>query len=80
MYRSRLEEQQNSRRAPSATLQLSWRLATRRANKAKELTSFIKTVLQLVVRAHVRASAVHPVVLVELPVVQLVVDLVGGGV
>lgn len=52
---------------------------TKRANKA-ELTSFIETVLQLVVCAHVCASAIQPVFLVELPVVQLVVELVGGGV
>lgn len=36
--------------------------------------------LQLVVLAHVRVCGVNPVVLVELPVVQLVVQLVGGGV
>lgn len=36
--------------------------------------------LQLVVLAHVRMCSVNPVVLVELPVVQLVVQLVGGGV
>lgn len=36
--------------------------------------------LQLVVLAHVRVSNIHPVVLVELPIVQLVVQLVGGGV
>lgn len=36
--------------------------------------------LQLIVRAHVRASAIHSVVLMEVPVIQLVVELVGGGV
>lgn len=60
--------------------QLSRRVATRGAHKAEALTSFIETVFQLVVRAHVRASAIQPVVLVELPVVQLVVELAGGGV
>lgn len=36
--------------------------------------------LQFVVLAHVRVSDVNPIVLVEVPVVQLVVQLVGGGV
>lgn len=48
--------------------------------KGEELTSFLKTVLQLVVLAHVRMCNIKPVVLVELPIVQLVVQLVGGGV
>lgn len=55
-------------------------LRRNQANKAEELTSFFKIVLQLVVLAHVHMPNVNPVVLVELPVVQLVVELVGGGV
>lgn len=85
MYNSCLEKQQNSRRATKrdsaaerCLSQLRWLRAAR--TKAEELTSFIETVLQFVIRAHVRASAIQPVVLVELPVVQLVVELVGGGV
>lgn len=87
MYNSCSEEQQNSCRAQSATLQsnvasrsFAGALLRVALTKAEELTSFIKTVLQFVIRAHVRASAVHPVVLVELPVIQLVVELVRGGV
>lgn len=85
MYNSCLEKQQNSRRATKrdsaaerCLSQLRWLRAAR--TKAEELTSFIETVLQFVIRAHVSASAIQPVVLVELPVVQLVVELVGGGV
>lgn len=48
--------------------------------KGEELTSFLETVLQLVVLAHLRMPDINPVVLVELPIVQLVVQLVGGGV
>lgn len=55
-------------------------VATHRANKGEELTSFFKTVLQLAVLAHVRMPNINPVVLVGLPVVQLIVELVGGGV
>lgn len=83
MDNSRLKEQQNSRRAPSATRQqnvAACSVGRRRANKAEVLTSFIEAALQLIVRTHVRASAIQPVVLAELPVVQLVVELVGGGV
>lgn len=59
---------------------LSQHVATYQANKAEKLTSFFKIVLQLVVLAHVHMPNVNPVVLVELPVIQLVVELVGGGV
>lgn len=85
MYNSCLEKQQNSHRATKrdsaaehCLSQLRWLRTVR--TKAEELTSFIKTVLQFVIRAHVSASAIHPVVLVELPVIQLVVELVRGGV
>lgn len=69
----------NSRYSAAVLSQLSQCVATRLANK-EELTFFIKTMLQLIVHAHVRASAIHPVLLVELPVIQFVVELAGGGV
>lgn len=70
----------NKRYSAKQSSQLRQRVHTHRGNKAEELTSFVKTVLQLIVRAHVCASAIHSVVLMQVPVIQLIVKLVGGGV